>query len=265
MLYFVIYVANRERDYTFMAQPKSRTEAQSCCKQNYTDLYTAKDEAEMKMMRNIIAAALTKQGIAASSQLYAFSYWVWSLDGSELGEESFWANGTDGTTNDLNQKLCVNMMDSKWYIDDCTTTHSFVCYDDELVLVQQNKTWSEALWSCRDQGWELVSVLNQNIQNWVQQRADNASSPFVWLGLRYSCTLNFWFWVSGNVSCYQKWVEGQDHNTGNEQCGITGAIKTEGGPWFSLPETDRYNFICSKSHGKIGLWLLFHSDRITYI
>ncbi|KAL0994882.1 hypothetical protein UPYG_G00128720 [Umbra pygmaea] len=131
-----------------------------------------------------------------------------------------------------------------------TTEHpTLPCGPDELVLVNQNMTWSEALWFCRNQSMELVSVLNQTIQNCVEQRTSNASSPFIWLGLRYTCTLDFWFWVNGIVSCYENWAEGQGFTSSIDQCGKSGAIQKNGRKWSSLPENDRYNFICSKSHG----------------
>lgn len=98
---------------------------------------------------------------------------------------------------------------------------------------------------------ELVSAHNQSIQHLVQQRAKKASTPFVWLGLRYTCTLEFWFWVNGEESCYHNWADGEGYNTSKEQCGNTGAIQRDGGQWVGKAETERFNFICSKSDGEI--------------
>ncbi|XP_045068991.1 collectin-12-like, partial [Coregonus clupeaformis] len=139
----------------------------------------------------------------------------------------------------------VKFPSGQWNDHDCNVKHPFICYDDKLVLVPENKTWSEALWHCRDLDMELVSVHNQSVQDWVRQRAKNASTPFVWLGLRYTCTLDFWFWVTGEESCYHNWADREGYNTGKEQCGNTGAIQRDGGQWVGLPETERYNFICS--------------------
>ncbi|XP_019903602.2 uncharacterized protein LOC105011166 [Esox lucius] len=203
---------------------KKWAESQQYCRQNHTDLAIVRNSAEWEKVKNISLSSNNNSVWIGLRKLPC----VWG-----------WSNNTGSCSMDNVNRGPANE-------NKCPEKRPFICYDDELVLVNENKTWSEALWSCRDKGMELVSVLNQNIQNWVQQRADNASSPFVWLGLRYSCTLNFWFWVSGNYSCYQNWADGQGHNT--EQCEITGAIKTDGGHWSSLPETDRHNFICSKSH-----------------
>lgn len=98
---------------------------------------------------------------------------------------------------------------------------------------------------------ELVSVHNHSIQDWVRQKAKMASSPFVWLGLRYTCTLDFWFWVNGEESCYHNWADGEGYNTIKEQCGNMGAIQRDGGQWVGKSETERFNFICSNSTGEI--------------
>lgn len=37
----------------------------------------------------------------------------------------------------------------KWHTDMCSERHDFVCYDDNLVVVNENKTWEEALEHCR--------------------------------------------------------------------------------------------------------------------
>ncbi|KAK9963951.1 hypothetical protein ABG768_005163, partial [Culter alburnus] len=75
-----------------------------------------------------------------------------------------------------------------------------------------------------------------------------ASTEAVWLGLRHSCTVGLWFWVSGQTVCYQNWAPG--NGTGEEECEHTvrsGAVQSGGDQrWISRPETDRLNFICSR-------------------
>ncbi|XP_045063891.1 lymphocyte antigen 75-like [Coregonus clupeaformis] len=207
--------------FHFVNMNKTWTEAQRICRQNYTDLATIDDTADMKKLNNTSDS----------------SYRKW-----ESGEPNRAKNGD----------FCAEVkLSGRWNDERCNNNNNFICYDDELVLVPENKTWSEALWHCRDLDMELVSAHNQNIQHWVRQRAKKASTPFVWLGLRYTCTLDFWFWVNGEESCYHNWADGEGYNTGKEQCGNTGAIQRDGGQWVGLPETERFNFICSKSDGEI--------------
>ncbi len=122
-------------------------------------------------------------------------------------------------------------------------------FADNLVLIRENKTWTEALRYCRERDMDLVSVDSEQMQQRVKilfMKA-NASSNHVWLGLRHSCTVGIWFWVKGHTICYDQWAS--DCDTGLDDCDTTvrsGAIRTRDQLWISRPETDRNNFICIK-------------------
>ncbi|XP_066512983.1 macrophage mannose receptor 1-like [Hoplias malabaricus] len=122
---------------------------------------------------------------------------------------------------------------------------------DELVLVNQTLTWKEALRYCRENHMDLVSVHSKEVQSWVMEVAQKASTDHVWLGLRHTCTLSFWFWVSGESICYQNWAPG--NGTGREDCGSgerSGAVESSGGQqWVSLPQNQQLNFICTNYEG----------------
>ncbi|KAM3857571.1 snaclec rhodocytin subunit alpha-like [Diretmus argenteus] len=116
-------------------------------------------------------------------------------------------------------------------------------YDEiPIILIRDNKTWEEALDYCREHHEDLASVHNEDIQKWVQKRAEQADGPYVWLGLRYTCTLEFWFWVNEEPMCYQNWSPGNQ----NGDCEMSGAMETGGNhSWVSLSDARRFNFICS--------------------
>ena len=114
---------------------------------------------------------------------------------------------------------------------------------DKVILIQQNKTWDEALEYCRKNHKDLVSITNLKNQRWVQDRAKNASTPFVWLGLRYTCTLGFWFWVSDEKVSYKYWAS----DVGSDDCDMSGAMERGGEyKWSKQEDTKKFNFICSK-------------------
>ncbi|KAG8005972.1 hypothetical protein GBF38_005060 [Nibea albiflora] len=126
-------------------------------------------------------------------------------------------------------------------------TEQSCCKDDDLIssmteymiLIKENKTWEEALYYCRDHHYDLISITNANEQRWVQEKANNASSPYVWTGLRYTCTLEFWFWVSNEEVQYKNWKERQD------ECDMSGAMERGGKhQWYSHHASERFNFIC---------------------
>ncbi|KPP58262.1 low affinity immunoglobulin epsilon Fc receptor-like [Scleropages formosus] len=104
-------------------------------------------------------------------------------------------------------------------------------------------TWSEALNYCRTHHVDLISIHTYEIQLHVENRVKEASSSHVWIGLRFTCVLNFWFWVSAETLMYQHWAPG--NGTGAEKCGTTAAVESGGmKQWVSLPDTEKLNFIC---------------------
>uniref|UniRef100_A0A8C7MIU4 C-type lectin domain-containing protein n=1 Tax=Oncorhynchus kisutch TaxID=8019 RepID=A0A8C7MIU4_ONCKI len=229
--------------FHFVNLKKTWTEAQSFCRQNYTDLATIyEDMADMKKLKNTEAST-------ALIGLYN-NLWNWSLGNTELEGNGFWDD--HHPKNDPNTEFCVYMMlNMTWRSDNCNSTWHFVCYNmtNKYIVIDHFKTWSEAQSYCREKHTDLASVRNTTEMESIKTK--KASTPFVWLGLRYTCTLDFWFWVNGEESCYHNWAVGEGYNTIKEQCGNTGAIQRDGEQWVGKSETERFNFICSNSTGEI--------------
>ncbi|XP_031429952.1 macrophage mannose receptor 1-like [Clupea harengus] len=124
---------------------------------------------------------------------------------------------------------------------------------DKLVLVHESKTWKEAQQYCREHHVDLVSVTSERIQRWVRERAKEAASTHVWMGLQHSCYMGFWFWDNAETVCYSNWAPGgetePDCTDGLEhQSARVGAVKSGGdgeGEWVMRPETEELNFICT--------------------
>ncbi|KAF4114032.1 hypothetical protein G5714_004255 [Onychostoma macrolepis] len=120
--------------------------------------------------------------------------------------------------------------------------------EDKLILIRENLTWSEALRYCRQNHVDLVSVNSEEMQRRVRNVVKRASTATVWLGLRHSCIVGIWFWVSGETVCYQNWVPG--NGTSEEDCEHavrSGAVQSGGDQrWISRPEHHKLNFICSR-------------------
>uniref|UniRef100_A0A3Q3IP05 C-type lectin domain-containing protein n=1 Tax=Monopterus albus TaxID=43700 RepID=A0A3Q3IP05_MONAL len=64
-------------------------------------------------------------------------------------------------------------------------------------------------------------------QGWVELEAKQANTPFVWLGLHYSCTLVFWFWVDDHRLEYTHWDSGKKI----DECDTSAAMAVNGGLW----------------------------------
>lgn len=118
-----------------------------------------------------------------------------------------------------------------------------------LILIQENMTWIQAMTYCREHYVDLVHISTQDVQERVAEMAKNATSPQVWIGLRYTCNFNFWFWASSASGCYLNWAPGQGSDRIYD-CGATGAVEATGRQqWVGLPETEKLNFICTACAG----------------
>uniref|UniRef100_A0A8D0CQH9 C-type lectin domain-containing protein n=1 Tax=Sander lucioperca TaxID=283035 RepID=A0A8D0CQH9_SANLU len=206
------------------------TEAQSYCRDNYTDLISGVKQLEdFKTQRR-------KDAEAFWIGLFRDSYWSWS-DGSSFSFRSW--------DKDEPKKTCaMTTSDGKWSSDDCNNKKPFFCYDDSVILIKKNMTWVDALYYCRDHYRDLVSITNQDEQLWVQERAKMASTPYVWLGLRYTCTLDFWFWVTDETVLYTN----LDPDQSGDDCNVSGAMDRNGThQWVKMIDDNyKFNFICSK-------------------
>lgn len=76
-------------------------------------------------------------------------------------------------------------------------------------MVRENLMWMQAMTYCRKHHVNLVHITNQDVQEKVAAVAKNSTSMHVWIGLRYTCQFNIWFWISSAPSCYQNWAPGQ--------------------------------------------------------
>ncbi|XP_063042971.1 C-type mannose receptor 2-like [Engraulis encrasicolus] len=223
--------------YVLVEEEKTWADAQRYCRENHRDLATIRNEAENKKIKDLIRG---KGNVYRWIGLFRDA-WEWS-DGSSSSFRH-WDSGQPSFDSSSNG-LCVEIRSSGlWNDEPCDSQRYFVCYEDKLVLVRENKTWMEAMQYCREHHVDLVSVTSEKIQRWVEGWAKGASSPHVWLGLRYSCTFGFWFWVSGYSVCYDNFASDADRMPGCDIAG--GAVDKHGGQWVSLQETQQLNFICT--------------------
>ncbi|CAM4673969.1 unnamed protein product [Leuciscus chuanchicus] len=242
---FICYNAS-SKGFIGVQEQKNWTEAQSYCRQYNTDLASVRNESENDKIKNIIIHNPTSTDQSAWIGLNRL--WVWSDNSTSTFTHwlAFEPNSKEKRDN-ICTAIDIKDHQGQWVDDPCTGSYPFVCYDDKLVLIRQNLTWTGALRYCRDEDMDLVSVDSEEIQLRVKNVTSMASTAHVWLGLRHSCVLGLWFWVSGQTLCYEQWAPG--NGTGEEDCITTvrsGAIHTSSQRWISLPETETNNFICTK-------------------
>ncbi|XP_078141079.1 uncharacterized protein LOC144539536 [Centroberyx gerrardi] len=261
----------RAPNFTHHRGSDSWREAQAYCRRHYTDLVTIRDQQEDREV-------FTGQGWIGLHRDDPASEWKWSRGGETAGFTS-WANSErdrylisgqirrDDQRVDSNRytaknkdnkkngdepvggENCAYKLRGRWYGDDCGERHSFMCYDQKLVLVREEKTWEEALLHCRtleDPGkpatarpnhrYDLASLLTPDDRRYARQKTQRASTDEVWTGLRFLA--GRWFWVGGEEVLYQRLpgCPAQRH------CGILGKIGTR--PWGVTDCMERKNFLC---------------------
>ncbi|KAL7875558.1 hypothetical protein AOLI_G00105210 [Acnodon oligacanthus] len=239
------------RQFHVVNEKKNWTDAQNYCRANFTDLATIESQEEMNAVKAVLNGTVDHFWIGLRQTVEQGNVsWIWS-DGSN-SSYTYWNPGYPryGVAD-----FCAEIVDDsayQWQDMACVWDFNFICYYElPLILINQKKTWREALRYCRDNHVDLVSVHTEKIQRWVETAVYYASTANVWMGLRHTCAQSFWFWVSGSTICYQNWAPG--NGTGVEDCSggeRTGAVQSGSKQWVSLPEDQRLNFICTTSEGE---------------
>ncbi|KAI4890373.1 hypothetical protein NFI96_004271 [Prochilodus magdalenae] len=242
MYSFVCYTGQRASatKLVLVTEQKEFPDAQNHCRKQYTSLSSVRSQSENQNVQQTAKGNPVWIGLFRSS-------WEWSSLANSIYRK--WRDGQpdDGFGNEN----CVTMFITgpnigTWDDSPCHSTYPFICYENKLILIQQNLTWREALRYCRDNHVDLVSVHSEEIQFWVMEVAQKASTEHVWLGLRHTCAQGFWYWLNVSPICYQNWAP--DNGTGGEDCSSgerSGAVQSRGEQqWVSLPENQKLNFIC---------------------
>ncbi|XP_071372194.1 C-type mannose receptor 2-like isoform X2 [Centroberyx affinis] len=227
---------SNDTGHIFIAEGKSWREAQNHCRNILSsDLVSIQSAEENEAVQKVSQSQTVWIGLFKDR-------WKWS-DGSNSSFRYWKPNQPNYFRGNQDCVAAVFRDKGQWNDLRCDIKRKFVCHEN-LILIRENMTWNEAMSYCREHHVDLVYITANEIHEWVAEKAKNATSSHVWLGLRFSCSFDFWFWIKSYAGCYQNWAPGQGPE-GQYGCGITGAIEATGGQqWVGLPETEKLNFIC---------------------
>uniref|UniRef100_A0A673I1L3 C-type lectin domain-containing protein n=1 Tax=Sinocyclocheilus rhinocerous TaxID=307959 RepID=A0A673I1L3_9TELE len=98
--------------------------------------------------------------------------------------------------------------------------HFFCMEVFELILVQQESTWEEALQYCRRHYTDLAVLSSDVIMAETMKKSTAAQTDDVWIGLRFIA--GHWFWVNGADLQYKVWSSGGELQCPalNQYCGV---------------------------------------------
>ncbi|XP_059927532.1 uncharacterized protein LOC132472095 [Gadus macrocephalus] len=214
-------------------------DAETYCRDNYIDLVLLKDEDRFDDLPNDDLFYIWT-GIHRSNG----GDWK-SSTGLPIDEN--WKPGQPTANGDC---VATSNKDMKMINLDCDTLWPFYCFQDNLVLVKEDKTWEEALEHCRAMDLtdpnnhrnDLISISGPLDQQIVWTKIDEAITNEIWTGLRYF--VHEWFWVDGTDVPYQDLpscpVQGQ-------YCG-TLVRDNSTIPWNIRDCNEKRNFLCYKKY-----------------
>ncbi|XP_029615646.1 macrophage mannose receptor 1-like [Salmo trutta] len=226
--------------YHFINNSVTWTDAQSYCRENYTDLATVDDMEDLN--RLITSVGVSKYWLWIGLKKGDSMKWHWSLAGRRFyreGETEFrnWDTGTP-----QNGNCALKSKAGLWNNTSCDDQHHFICYDGKqgtnltYVLIQENKTWIDAQSYCRQHHTDLVSVRNQTENTEIDQKISLRGLP-VWIGL----FLDSWIWSDQSDSSFRNWWPGHPSTDQSCNCTLMFSEKTE---WINdLCDNTNY-FIC---------------------
>ncbi|KAK2900221.1 hypothetical protein Q8A73_013350 [Channa argus] len=228
--------------YHYVPDLKNWTEAQSYCRQTYTDLATIENTEEMNQLINTVSSAGYNSSVWIG--LYNQINWTWSdgYTGSGADFRMWEIPHYEPNFVSANQ-FCVEYRNSVWWDNHCYLKYIFVCYrgtqlNPDFILVNTTMNWTSAQSYCRQKFTDLAIVTNnqQNlkIQNLVP------SGEVAWIGLFRDP--NF-YWSDHTIFSFNYFDPIKNPlGSMNIICGV--ADLQSSGKWSFLPCDTRQPFVC---------------------
>ncbi|ROJ30534.1 Macrophage mannose receptor 1 [Anabarilius grahami] len=219
------------RQYHYINVRMSWPEAQSYCREKYTDLATVDTMDDVNRLVNIVDAGYSGSvwiGLKRGTQ----KRWVWSNGEDTLTQYSAWNKKEPSS-----HKECGYFAFGVWYSYPCSSYLHFVCYSErEYIRLQTWKNWTDAQSYCRQHHIDLPTIHNSEEQNKIENIIPSGS--WVWIGL----FLDSWEWSDLWNRSFRYWTEGQPSQSSGSDC--VGMSRTNSGKWAHESCDLKRPFIC---------------------
>ncbi|XP_051570822.1 macrophage mannose receptor 1-like [Myxocyprinus asiaticus] len=232
------------RQYYFVNQKKSCTEAQRYCRENYMDLATLDNKNDIEeLMKSVNSNQVVDVWIGLMKTV---NYkWKWSLGDPVFYTQldSQYRNWELSQPNGSSNEDCVYMNgDGKWHNNYCTNKWSFICYNDSskgYVPVLQTMVWRDAQSYCRANHTDLVGVRNQTENQQIQQIMNDCGINKIWIGL----FRDLWEWSDQSKSSFRNWKPSEPNNINGNENGAVLTVSVNLG-WQDWPCDSIHPFVC---------------------
>ncbi|XP_017265398.1 uncharacterized protein LOC108232267 [Kryptolebias marmoratus] len=222
-------------------------DARQYCKKNHIDLVTL-DMADLdKLMDWLVKNDLFPVWVGLHEDPEQQLVWKWinvktgeGVTGEDVSQTTNWAN-----TENITGSCGLYSIHKLYYKVNCSEMHNFLCTDDDLVLVTENKTWEDALSHCRNMTtssyqYDLLSFTDSSDFSYVRDRIYRATTEEVWTGLRFLG--GEWWWSDGETLDPQEMLP--DCPSRWKHCGTVSKNNTDN--WITRDCSEKRNFICSR-------------------
>nr|XP_055057297.1 macrophage mannose receptor 1-like [Misgurnus anguillicaudatus] len=218
------------REYQYINISMTWTDAQSYCRERFTDLATVDSMDDMNRMMNTV------------NDGYSGSVWI----GLQKGTESnwVWSNGEDNISyipwniGEPNGGNCANFINNAWFDYWCVTELRFVCYNEATgyIKIDSLKNWTDAQSYCRQYHTDLPTIHDSEEQKQLYA-AVNYDGNWYWIGLYKES----WQWSDQRNFTFRNWAAGHPFiNSGD--CAAMSTI--DSGKWVRYSCDQQYPFIC---------------------
>uniref|UniRef100_A0A671Q0I5 Macrophage mannose receptor 1-like n=1 Tax=Sinocyclocheilus anshuiensis TaxID=1608454 RepID=A0A671Q0I5_9TELE len=196
-----VFSSSALRQYEFVQMRMNCTDAQRYCRENYSDLASIYNSADVTELLKIVTKS-ADYAVWIGLMETLRSEWKWSLGDPAFytAHDLLFRNWASNQPNNGSYYCAYMSQDGLWHDDNCNNQRSFICYNDSskgFVFVQQSMSWRNAQSFCRANHTDLSTVRSQSENQQIQQLINTG----VWIGL----FRDSWEWSDKSTSSFRNW------------------------------------------------------------
>ncbi|KAK9529822.1 hypothetical protein VZT92_013892 [Zoarces viviparus] len=233
------------REYHYVEILKTWSDAQSYCREKFTDLATVENQSDNDRLLSVLQTLGNYAWIGLYDNMEG---WKWALGNADFSNEySNWTTG-EPNNNNYNQTCTLMGSDGDWIDEPCSSQYPYraVCYHEngpsKYIVVNTKMNWTDARTYCRSNYTDLASVSNQSENNHIS----SLLTENTWIGLHR----NTWaYWSDQTPTTFTYWNENRPNKQWNTVKSCV-EVRLTTGMWFDNVCSRNNYFICQKVYSR---------------